>query len=502
MVNAERTPVEALDAQRIHNCLTDIRGRMYRQALLQTITSTLFCGLVLLVVLFFLNRVIPLPIRMLRVSGIITFVAVAVGVCLSVKHRPDLDAVARTVDEKMGLSERLGTAFGLMRTDPHSEFAALQIRDAAETATTLDVVNVSPYRLPKHLRLFPIPLLLIGLSFTISPFYAVPQPLTHSQQQVLDSIIQNLEGEHVENSDLKRQVIDTMKALKAASNLNTAQKHLSDLKKEIRTQRSEQTAIAEATEASQSFRGMDADHLAAALENLTEQAAIPSERQAELMELLERLAEDLPKGALNDSLNQIQGQAVTPETLRDIIAALEQMEKSSDLAELEAHLTAHQKELALATLETQSAGGGIANSDGGPGQDAGSREVEGTREGSSNSDPSSASQTAESGGMARETDRPDATTPLIGAETPAFQVNGEALTLTTGASGNAESVSRVFTGEVTDDAPAYLPFADVVLNASRAYAAAVENNRMPVRYQTQIKSYLEAISRKNEKEHP
>ena len=292
-----------------------------------------------------------------------------------------------------------------------------------------------------------------------------------------------------------------MKALKAASNLNTAQKHLSDLKKEIRTQRSAQTAIAEAIEASQSFRGMDADQLAAALENLTEQAAIPSELQAELMELFERLAADLPEGALNDSLNQIQGQAVTPETLQDIIAALEQMEKSSDLAELEAHLTANQKELALATLETQSAGGGIANSDGGPGQDAGSREVEGTREGSSNSDPSSASQTAESGGMASETDQPDATTPLTGAETPAFQVNGETLTLTTGASGNAEGVSRVFTGEVTDDAPAYLPFADVVLNASRAYAAAVENNRIPVRYQTQIKSYLEAISTKNEKEH-
>ena len=500
MVNSERTPVEALDAQRIQKCLTDIRGRMYRQALLQTITSTLLCGLVLLVVLFFLNRVIPLPIRMLSVSAVITFVAVVVGVCLSVKHRKDLDAVARVVDEKMGLSERLGTAFGLMRTDPQSEFAQLQIRDAAVIATTLDVVKVSPYRLPKFLKFFPIPLLLIGLSFTIPPFYEVPQPLTHSQQQALDRIIQNLEGEQVENSDLKRQVTDTMKALKAASNLNTAQKHLSDLKKEIRKQRSEQTALAEATEASQSFRGMDANQLGTALENLTEQAAIPSELQAELMELFERLAEDLPEGVLNDSLNQIQGQAVTPETLRDIIAALEQMEKSSDLAELEAHLTASQKELALATLETQSAGGGIANSDGGPGQDAGSREVEGTREGSSNSDSSSASQTAESGGMTSETDQPDSTTPLTGAETPTFQVNGEELTLTTGASGNAEGVSRVFTGAVTDDTPAYLPFADVVLNASRAYAAAVENNRIPVRYQTQIKSYLEAISTKNEKE--
>lgn len=501
MVNSERNYVEELDAQRIHNCLTDIRGKMYRQALLQTITSTLFCGLVLLVLLCFLNRVIPLPMRMSSVSGIIIFVAVVVGVCLSVKHRKDLDFVARSVDKKMELRERLGTAFGLMQTDLQNEVAQLQIQDAVKIITTLDIGKISPYRLPKFLKLFPIPLLLIGLSFTISPFYEVPQPLANPQQQALDRIIQNLEREPVENSDLKDQITNTVKALKAASNLNTAQKHLSDLKKEVRKQRSEQTAIAEATEASQSFRGMDANQLAAELKNLTEQPEISPELQAELMGLFERLAENLPKGTLNDSLPPVQGKAVTPETLEDIIAALEKIEKSSDLAELEAQLTTSQKELALATLETKSADGEIANSDGGPGQDAGSSEVEGTREGSSNSDPPSESQTTESGGMESETNSPDSITPLTGEETPASQVNGEDLTLTAGASGNAEGSSRVFTGEVTDDAPAYLPFADVVLNASRAYAEAVDNNRIPVRYQTQIKSYLEAISRKNERGH-
>lgn len=499
MVNSERNPAEAVDAQSIQNCLINIRGRMYRQACLQTITSTLFCGLVLLVLLFFLNRVIPLPMRMLSVSGIIIFTAVVVGICLSIKHRKDLDFIARAVDEKMGLSERLSTAFGLMQTNPENKFAQLQIRDAAAAATTLDSKKISPYRVPKFLKLFPIPLLLIGLSFTVSPFYEVPQPLTNLQQQALGSIIQNLEGGSVEHSDLRSQITDTVKALKAASDLNTAQKQLSDLKKEVRKRQSEQTAIADATEASQSFRGMDANQLAGALKNLTEQAEIPSELQAELTELFERLAEDLPKGALGDSLNQTQGKGVTPETLQDIIAALEKMEKSSDLAELEERLATSQKELALATLETTSAEGGIANTEGGPGQDAGSSEVQGTREGPSNSDPDSESQTAESVRMQSETDEPDATVPLTGEETPALQVNGEQLTLTAGASGHTEDASRVFTGEVTNDVPAYLPIADVVLNASRAYAEAVENNRIPVRYQTQIKSYLEAISKKNEK---
>ena len=501
MVSAERDRVVGLHAQLIKNSLTDIRDRMYRQALLETITFTFFSGLILLGVLFLLNRVILLPVPVSKISWGVMSIAVIVGVCLSLKHRQDLNFVARTVDEKMGLSERLSTALGLVQHDPRSEFAQLQIQDATETATTLDIAKISPYRPSRFLKLFPIPVLLIGLSFAVSPFYEVPQPLTDSQQQALDGAIRNLEGSHVGNSALKRQITDTVKKLKASSDLNTAQKHLSNLKKEVRKQQSVQTAITEATEMGQSFRGMDANQLAAELKDLTVQADIPPELQAELIGLFERLAENLPKGALSDSLNQIQGKTVTPETLEDIIAALEKMEKSTDLAQLEAQLTGSQKELALATIETESPGGGVANSDGAPGRDAGTGEVQGTHEGVPNADPSSESQTAQSSGMESGTDNSDSTTPLMGEETPVVQGNGEQLTLTAGASGNTEGFSRVFTGEITDDAPAYLPFADVVLNASRAYAEAVENNRIPVRYQTQIKSYLEAVSARNEKKH-
>ncbi len=500
MVNSERDRVVGLHAQLIKNRLTDIRDRMYRQSLFEAITLTLFCGLILLGILCLLNRVILLPMPVSKISWLVMSIAAIVGICLSLKYRKGLNFVARVVDEKMGLSERLSTALGLVQHDPRSEFAQLQIQDAVETATTLDIEKISPYRPPKFLKLFPIPVLLIGFSFAVSPLYEVPQPLTDSQRQALDGAIHNLEGEQVEDSALKRQMTDTVKKLKTVPDLNTAQKHISNLKKEVRKQQSVQTTITEATEASQSFRGMDANQLAAELKDLTEQTDIPPVLQIELMELFERLAENLPKGALSDSLNQIQGKAVPAETLQDIITALEEMEKSTDLAHLDAQLTASQKELALATIETESPGGGVANSDGAPGQDAGSSEVQGTREGASNSDPSSESQTARSNGMESGADNADSTTPLMGEETPVAQGNGERLTLTAGASGDAEGFSRVFTGEVTDEAPAYLPFADVVLNASRAYAEAIENNRILVRYQTQIKSYLEAVSTRYEKE--
>ena len=88
---------------------------------------------------------------------------------------------------------------------------------------------------------------------------------------------------------------------------------------------------------------------------------------------------------------------------------------------------------------------------------------------------------------------------MTGEETPALQIDGQQLTLTAEASGNAQSFSDAITGEVSNNDPTYLPFSDVVLNAERAYAEAVNNNRIPVRYQAQIKAYLEAIATENEK---
>ena len=499
MVKSKHGQSETLDAQRIKNCLTDIRDRMYRQALLQTTVRTFFCGLMLLALLLLLNRGVLLPIQVSSMSWIIMSVAIGVGISISFKHRKDLLLVARTVDEKMELRERLSTAFELIQTAPQSEFAQRQIQDTAETVETLEIARVSPYRVPRLMRLFPIPLLLIGLSFAMPPFYKVPQPLTDLQQQALDKTIQNLDGKQVKNSTLQQQISDTINQLKAAKDLDTVQRNLSDLKKEIRKQQSKQNVITEATAATQNFRGMDANQLAAELQAFAEQSEIPPELQAELTNLFERLAETLPEGPLNDSLNQIQGKSVTPETLQDIIDALEMMEASTDLAQLEAQLTANQKALALATIEIETPGGGVANSDGAPGQDAGSSEVQGTREGTLNADPQSELQTTDTDKMENETDTTDAT-PLTGEETPALHVDGQRLTLTAEVSGNAQSFSDAITGEISNNDPAYLPFSDVVLNAARAYAEAVNNNRMPVRYQAQIKAYLEAIARENEKE--
>ena len=453
MVKSERDQIEALNAQRIRNCLTDIRSRMYRQELLQTVVMTFFWGLILLVILFLLNRLISLPMSMSSITWIVTSVSVIIGVCLSIRHRKDLLFIAQTVDEKMDLRERLGTAFGLMQNTPQGEFAQFQIRDAVETVATLDIETVSPYRAPKLLRLFPIPLLLIGISFAIPTLYEVPQPLTESQQQALDRVIQNLEGQQVKNPILQEKIRDTVNRLKATTDLDTAQEHLGSLNREVRKQKSEQAVNAEATERSQRFRGMDADELASELKNLTD------------------------------------------EQMRDIIAALQKAETLTHLEQLEAELIANRKELALADIETTTSGGRIADAEGTPGQNAGTREVQGTRETLSNTETQSTPASSNNGETQNVTEEGYLTAPLMGDETSALQVNGEHLTLTTVPSGDSESFSGVFTGEIRTNDPPYLPFSDAVLNAERAYAESINNNRIPLKHRTRIKDYLEAISR-------
>ncbi len=498
MVKSEHTQPPEEDAQCIRNYLTHIRSRMYRQALLQTVTMTFFCGLILLVILSIINRLIPLPMQMSNISWMVLCVSVIVGVCLSIKQWKQLSFVAQVVDAKMELRERLGTAFGLIQHIPEDEFAQLQIRDAAETLTSWGMQKVCPYRVPKLLRVFPILFLLIGLSFTIPLFYEVPHPLSELQRQALDQVIQNLEEKHVRNPELQQQIHDTVDKLKTSTDIDTAQVYLSNLNAEVRKQKLTQDVITEATETSQHFQGMDAEQLASALKDRTEQSEIPLELQAELRGLFEQLAENLPEGELRNSLNQTQSKTVTPETLQEIINALQETETPMDLAQLEAELRSNRKELALADIETSASDGGIANVDGTPGQNVGTREVQGTREVPSNTGSESISE-ANDKTPNPITDAKNPTMPLLGNESPVSEINGKRLTLTAESSGDSENFSDVFTGEIRVNAPPYLPFSDVVLNTTRAYAEAIKNNRIPVKYQTQIKGYLEAISEKNEK---
>ena len=509
----------------ILNLLTNARTRVHRQVLLQKVTSALFWGLVLLAMLFVVNRLIPLPMRLMDMSLFIIFGAMGVGLCLSFRHREDLRTVARTFDRGMGLKERLSTAYELIeavardrKPTPYGEagapgidvspFARLQIRDAANAASDKSehLSTIFPYRMPRLLKAVPIPLLCIGLSFAVPRLYDVPPPLTAAQQNAINTVVQRLEKLQDDNPSLHAQLRDAVSQLKAAKDVHdvhTVQAALSALNAEVRNQKVAQAAeieaaIAEAVRAAPRFKGMDAGQLSAELEALAAQQELSPELQAELLELFARLAESVPRGSLSDALSHIQGEPVSEETLQDIADALRQAKALAQLERLEAQLTASRKALALASIDTQNLSGGVANSDGAPGQEAGSSEVQGTLE--TGNDESQAR--VESKGSAG--DKPprygEEAAPLTGDETASLQVSGEQLTLTQAPSSESQRFSRVFTGAAAlSGESSYRIFDDVVLSAKREYAQAIENNRIPMRYQSQIKTYLDAIATANKR---
>ena len=510
MVNAEKERV-------ILNVLTDVRSRMHRQVLLEKVTGALFCGLLLLAMLFVVSRFVLLPMRITVLSLLVVLGASGVGICLGFRHRRDLRTVARIVDLRLGLKERLRTAYELIdamaRDKPSPDgkesplgFAHLQIRDAANAVLECraGLHAAFPYRLPGILKAFPMPLLFIALSFAVPLRYDVPVPLTAAHQNSVDVAVQNLEEIQVDAPTLQAQIRETVDKLKAAKDVREAQTQLSALNAEVRKRKREQhaemeSAIADATQATPRFKGMNAERLAAELEALAAQSELSLELQTELAELFARLAKSLP----HTPLAELQGKGVSEETLRGIADVLRQAQTFKQLARLEAQLTASRKELALASIDTPSPSGGLANSDGAPGQESGDAEVQGTLETAKEASETSEAR-AERVSKDRETagDRPprygdDASLPT-GDDVSSLQVNGEPLTLTVQPSAESQRFSRVFTGEevLTGDSD-YRLFGDVVLNAKREYAQAIENNRIPMRYQAQIQAYLEAIA--NEK---
>ena len=92
MVTPKRDQSETLDAQRIKSWLTDIRDRMYRQALLQTTVRACFYGLLLLALLLLLNRGVSLPMQISSISWMIMSGAIAIGFCISFRHRKHFTA--------------------------------------------------------------------------------------------------------------------------------------------------------------------------------------------------------------------------------------------------------------------------------------------------------------------------------------------------------------------------------------------------------------------------
>ena len=482
----------------IINILKALQTRLRAQKIFQDVTQVAFFAMCFLAAIYVGIRFIQFPFSMPLVTLFTIIGAVVIGICLKFRHRKTLSDIAGYVDEHLELKERASTSLELIQENRKDELAQLQIHDTAEGIGNIDFAKIIPYTPPRLLKWASIPLLIIGLSFTVPRQYELPQPPTTVEQEAIEKTIGNLSDklENVQDPIIQEEIRKTVKHLKNVEDVASAQEHLRALNKKVQQKKSEfpdESAIAQATQATKYFNGMDATTLADELQRLARQTELTPELRDELTKLFEKMAANVPQGELSRALDQVQGKAVSPETLQEIVDALQ---KLNELNQLEAQLTESRKDIALAGIETNQPAGGVANSDGAPGRESGKQETQGTQVTSSPSDI-----TPSDNGTTPSVDENTTEKPLTGDAAPSSEIAGNELKINSETASNTQSITRVFTGKAGNAGTEseYLSFSDVVLSAQREYAQAIENNRIPVRYRSQIKAYLEAIAKIDEK---
>lgn len=484
--------------QIILNKLKALQNRARNQEIINKTAICLFIVFCALAVLVIAIRLFPFPFAISHITISTVGLAVVLGICLGLRHRKELTEIATFVDNTLQLKERVKTSLEAILRNQKGEIVDLQIGDSTKAIENSDPTKIIPYVMPPLLKWISIPILIMVLSFAIPRHYELPQPVTAAEQIAIDMTISNLTDQlvNITDSKIRDEISNTIEKLKKVTDANATHKHLHELNSEVRKHKTElpdETAIAQATQTTDHFKGMDTTALAAELNSLSEQPELTPELQDQIAELFAKLSENIPTGKLSQALEQIQGKTVSPDKLQEIADALHQ---TNQLKLLEEQLIDSRKDIALAGIETNLSSGDIASSDSAPGQESGSKETQGTQVEATTSDftPSTNNIAA--------SDQNDITTkPLTGDETPSLQNSGNELTIKSVNSSDTPSITRVFTGNTANrgSEPDYIPFSDVVLTAKREYAQAIENNRIPIRYRSQIKEYLEAIAKTNEK---
>ena len=478
-----RNAIQNQPEQIIQNKLSAIQRRMQIEGAFQNLAVFNLWGLLIAGILLVADRFFPLPIPIGFAIALPIITASIIAIVSNLLRKIDPFAVAHLVDQHLDLKERLGTALEAMERRETGDFAILQIRDAARAAQGILPATVVSYTAPRALKWLPIPMLLVGLSFFIPRMYEVVPPPNLSEQAAIQDAAARLEGavSGANKTELSKQVEETAKALRnKRTGVQAAQEKLSKLREEVQAQKNQLAenqlnqaveTISKLNENSDLLSGANTAEIASELQKLADQMdGLTEAQRAELDALLRQLAQRLGDNPaaknLVDQLNEIGTEGISPEMLAKIARSLLDVDQQvKDMAQLEdilEEIKTSRKNIGLAGIEIARKTGGVAGSDGGPGEESGMGEARGTQVEamSSESQP-----------------------------TEALQLRGP--------TSDSQEFATASTQEApsgAEEEPTYLPHREAYLNAQQAYATAVERDDIPVRYRQRVKDYLDAIA--------
>jgi predicted nucleic acid-binding Zn-ribbon protein len=322
-------------------------------------------------------HLLPLPLWTLTAAALVPFPCALTGMIIGGWHKTPLSEVARWVDGRQHLQERLSTALEVAAASDTGTWRDLVVTDAAEYAQALDPRRLVPFRLSKATR-WALVILAVGAGLGFVPEYRSKAFLQMKADQ------QNIKEAGKRLVDLTRRTLEkrppalepTQKALEAVSNLgdqltkkaftrsealkdlaNVAEKLKDELKemgKDPALRKMEQAARAGTGNDSQTAAGLQKQ-----IESLQKQMGTPTDNPDAFDKLkkdLEKLQEaakgmagkntpgsDAERQKLSESLaalsKQMQDMGVQLPQLDEAINALAKNQTDLVLKDLEASVT-------------------------------------------------------------------------------------------------------------------------------------------------------------------
>lgn len=161
----------------------------------------------------------PLPVETIELAGLLPLPCMLVGFVMGAWHQPGLAEVARWIDGRQHLKERLSTALEVAEGTP-TDWRELIVVDAAEHVKGVDARQLLPFHLPRSCR-WALVILALGAGLGFVPEYRSKSALQKQADQQNIKETGRLLAELTRRSMEKRTPAfePTQKSMEAVANL-------------------------------------------------------------------------------------------------------------------------------------------------------------------------------------------------------------------------------------------------------------------------------------------
>src|SRR6185436_9416834 len=190
------------ELQTIHSALERAAQRRRLDNALRGFWRGLLAGAVIWLLALAAYKLFPIPISSLAIAGVASIACLFIGAVAGGWRRPSVQEIARWVDVKQNLKERLSTAIEVETSSLAGEWKNLLMSDAAEHVRSLDPRRLLPLHLPRVTR-WALLVLLLGAGLGFVPEYRSKQYL----QKQADAA--NIKETGKQLAELTRRNLDT-----------------------------------------------------------------------------------------------------------------------------------------------------------------------------------------------------------------------------------------------------------------------------------------------------